>query len=159
MHSLFCCFYTMFTLQCFCSREAILCNQEVACFVISIAASPEGRDGTVWTDFGSAESICFWYSTQDPVYNWKSCLIPTGDFGFRSQEMCGALCQVRLVHNVIHPVAVRRVSSLSLAGRYAGKISIVSLFSAMHSFVSNWKTHSLHHCAQLYVLPAYSNRR
>lgn len=41
----------MFTLKCFCSKEAILCNQEVACFVISLAVVPEGRDGTVWTDF------------------------------------------------------------------------------------------------------------
>jgi len=63
MHSLFYCFYNMFTLKCFCSREAILCNQEVACFVISVAVALEGRGGTVWTDFGSAEETCIWYFT------------------------------------------------------------------------------------------------
>lgn len=44
MHSLFYCFYNTFALKCFCSSEAILCNQEVACFVISVALAPP-REG------------------------------------------------------------------------------------------------------------------
>lgn len=58
MHSLFYWFCNMFTLKCFCSRAAILCNQEVACFVISITVALERRDGTVWTGFGSIKEIC-----------------------------------------------------------------------------------------------------
>lgn len=72
-HSLFDCFYNMFALKCFCSREAIPRNQEAACFAISVAVIPEGKDGTVWTDCGSNKATWIWFSSQHQLEKLPGC--------------------------------------------------------------------------------------
>lgn len=145
MHSLVYCFGNTFTLKCCCSREAIARSQEVACFMIRMAAAPKGRDGTGWADLDLPRTLApgapprIWSTVERlPLMTWdlgaKRCCAVWGTALSGSSEEWSS------------PSDCDTSSQLALAGSCTGKISFLNAFTFFSQEITLLVSHCLSPC-------------